>query len=57
METIEVKGENEYEVKLTGFELQKVAMLIEGLPYKEAVPLLQKIHNQIKQQTDANISE
>lgn len=57
METIEVKGENEYSLNLTGFELAKIASLIESLPYKEAVPLLQKIQEQIKQQTDANISK
>ena len=30
---------------------------IEELPYKEANPLVKKIQQQIKQQTDANISE
>lgn len=57
METIEVKGDKEYEVKLTGFELVKITSLIEELPYKEANPLVKKIQEQIKQQTDANISE
>ena len=57
METIEVKGDKEYEVKLTGFELVKITSLIEELPYKEANPLVKKIQEQIKQQTDANIRE
>ena len=57
METIEVKGDKEYEVKLTGFELVKITSLIEELPYKEANPLVKKIQEQIKQQTDANISK
>ena len=51
METIEVKGDKEYEVKLTGFELVKITSLIEELPYKEANPLVKKIQEQIKQQT------
>ena len=55
METIEVKGDKEYEVKLTGFELVKITSLIEELPYKEANPLVKKIQEQIKQQTDANM--
>ena len=60
METIEVKGDKEYEVKLTGFELVKLTSLIDDLPYKLAKPVahvMSKIEQQIKQQTDANISE
>lgn len=60
METIEVKGDKEYEVKLTGFELVTLTSLIDDLPYKLAKPVvhvMSKIEQQIKQQTDANISE
>ena len=60
METIEVKGDKEYEVKLTGFELVKLTSLTDDLPYKLAKPVahvMSKIEQQIKQQTDANISE